>query len=208
MSNIGIPISTGEKKKSSFAPWFSRYKWKNDLMILSSQIIQAVSELYHKKGAAVGAAFRLLRRSFALVGVAGCAWRSSKKVNKCLWKQEREDWKRTQEILTMVHGKGANAKSLVCLQNNEKKHKHKEQGGWRPLLSRDWLCNPPFLSHRLTASEPGNGRKGRRTLLTCSSGNGKNGLGWLLLSFWEPLRAGSLKSPFCFRRFVILHFSK
>ena len=57
---------------------------KNDLMILASQIIQAVSELYHNKGAAMGAAFRLLRRSFALVGVAGCAWRSSKKVNKCL----------------------------------------------------------------------------------------------------------------------------
>ena len=54
----------------------------------------------------MGAAFRLLRRSFALVGVAGCAWRSSKKVNKCLWKQEKEDCNRIQEILTMVHGNG------------------------------------------------------------------------------------------------------
>lgn len=40
------------KKKSSLAPWLNRYKWKDDLMILASEI-QAVSELYHNKGAAV-----------------------------------------------------------------------------------------------------------------------------------------------------------
>ena len=62
-------------KNSSLAPWLNRYKrkkWSHDTGLRE---IQAVSELYHNKGAAAGAAFRLLRRFFALVGVAGCAWR-------------------------------------------------------------------------------------------------------------------------------------
>ena len=108
-------------KNSSLAPWLNRYKrkkWSHDTGLRE---IQAVSELYHNKGAAAGAAFRLLRRFFALVGVAGCAWRSSKKVNKCLWKQEGEDWKRTQEILTMVHGKRGKCQvsSLLSVQGGE-----------------------------------------------------------------------------------------
>lgn len=87
-------------------------------MIVASQIIQAVSELYCNKGAAVGAAFRLLRRSLLLEELLGVPGEAPKRLISACGSKRRKIEREPRKFSQWCTEKEASAKSLACLQNN------------------------------------------------------------------------------------------